>query len=209
MSEALARTRHDSVLSRSPGRVPGSRAFSAQAWLQWLRTVLPTRVRAYAGIILAVVMTGIVANALILQRERHPAPFFVGSAPSGAASAKLPPERPAPSASVEGPPGRPSPSARSSEPGGRPEFSPVSRTTDPIADILHNEASRDAQRLLTNAQNALIKLGYSIRTGESASADTIAAMRDFEKAHGLPLSNEVTPRLVKLLAAAANAPLSH
>ena len=61
---------------------------------------------------------------------------------------------------------------------------------------------------MATAQNALVKLGYPIKTGAVPGADTAAALRDFEKAHGLPISTEVTPRLVKLLNAAATSSAS-
>ena len=75
------------------------------------------------------------------------------------------------------------------------------RSADPIADILRGGANRDARRLMAAAQNALIRVGYTVRT----SADATAALREFEKSHGLPPSTEVTPRLLKLLTATATA----
>ena len=39
--------------------------------------------------------------------------------------------------------------------------------------------------------------------GEPGAA-TSTALRDFERAHGLPPSNEITPRLLKALSAAAS-----
>jgi hypothetical protein len=113
------------------------------------------------------------------------------------------PERAAPLAPVESI-APPRAVARSSESGSRPEQSSNSRPIDPIADMLHNEANKEAQRLWTNAQTALIKLGYSVKIGEPGNAEAVAALHDFEKAHGFPVSNEVTPRLVKLLGAAVN-----
>jgi hypothetical protein len=170
-----------------------------------------------------------VVNALTLQHERHPAPFFaarppaLGAPPSSAAPppqaaraddstivAVLPPARPADLGGVE-----PAPSARGvdaigdilradSGPGGV-EPAPSAHGVDAIGDILRADSGKDAQKQILAAQNALIKLGYSLRADGSPGAATSAALRDFERAHSLPLSTEVTPRLLKLLTAAANA----
>jgi hypothetical protein len=78
-----------------------------------------------------------------------------------------------------------------------------SRTADPIADLIHSGGNKDSLRLVATAQIALVKLGYPIKF--DGAPDTAAALRDFEKTHGLPISTEVTPHLVKLLNAAANA----
>lgn len=205
MSEVSARTRHDSVLSGASIVRLNYGAVRGLLGLQRLRRGLPTRVHVYAVIAMAVAMTFIVVNALTLQRERHPAPFSIESSPIPATAAKLQPERPAPSAAAENvAPPHASLSARASESGSRPEPNSTLRPIDPIAEMLRNEANKETQRLWANAQSALIKLGYSIRIGEPGNADALAALRDFEKTHGLPISNEVTPRLVKLLAAAVS-----
>ena len=51
----------------------------------------------------------------------------------------------------------------------------------------------------------MIKLGYPVKADGAPSAATTAALRDFERVHSLPLSNDVTPRLLKQLTAAAAA----
>ena len=60
----------------------------------------------FAGAVLAAVVTGIVVNALALQRGHHPAPFFGRSfsvpddAPSAAAGVAVPIPAPRPAAAV-------------------------------------------------------------------------------------------------------------
>jgi hypothetical protein len=209
LSEALARTRHDSALSSASDGAPRKRALRVLAGLRRLRHVLPTRVHGYAVVALGMAITVVVVNALTLQRERHPAPFFVQSGPVPAASVKLLPVHTAPLTPAENSaPSNPSPPMRPSESGGRPEVNSGSRPVDPIADQLNLEASRDKQRRWATAQTALIKLGYSVRIGDPGGPDAIAALRDFEKAHGVSISNEVTPRLVRLLIAAVNSSAS-
>ncbi len=188
--------RHDSVLSgpARSGKRTGQGGFVAAS----LRRLRALPMRGYAGAALAAVLTGIVVNALILQHERHPAPFFAARPPAApapraaasdnatSAAPALPPTRPANlGAGVESAPGAPG--------------------VDAIGDILRADAGRDAQKQMLAAQNALIRLGYSLKADGSPSAATTAALRDFERAHSLPVSAELTPRLLKHLTAAANA----
>ena len=122
---------------------------------------------------------------------------------------KNPPE-PASASSVSEPPptAPPAPPPRPAGLGAANESVSLPRTADPIGDIIRAGGNKDSQRLMATAQNALVKLGYPIKTGGVPGADTAAALRDFEKAHGLPISTEVTPRLVKLLNAAATSSAS-
>ena len=167
MSEVLARTRHDSVLSGVSEGALRHRVRRGLIWLQRLRGVLPNGADGYAGIAMAFAMTVIVVNALIMQRERHPAPFFIENASTSAASTRLPNEQIVPLAASEGrtlpramPPSGPSDA--------HPEPNSSSRPMDPIAEMLHSEANKDTQHLLIAAQTALTKLGYSIRAGAAA-----------------------------------------
>jgi hypothetical protein len=147
---------------------------------------------------------------LTLQRERHPAPFFAPrppaatappASPSASAASPAPqaakPEEPAPVAVL--PPERPAGLGASGE------GAPAARHVDAIGDILREDASKEGQKAVLAAQSALIKLGYSLHADGVANAATLAALRDFERAHSLPVSTEVTPRLLKHLTAAANA----
>ena len=149
---------------------------------------------------------------LYFQHERHPAPFFaarppaVGSPPSAAAApppqaaradnstsvAVLPPTRPANLGVV-----RPAASA-----GGPVEPAPSARGADAIGEILRADTAKDGEKQVLEAQNALIKLGYVLRADGSPGAATSAALHDFERAHSLPITTDVTPRLLKQLTAA-------
>jgi len=219
LPEVLARARHDAVVSGTARGATKGRA--ARAWVL-LRRVLPARTRGYAVAALAAMMTGIVVNALTLQHARHPSPFFAVRGPSTSVAARNSPEpasRP-PSTSIaaknspepaspaplsEPPPAAPPPPPRPVGLGAANEAVSLPRTADPIADIIRTGVS---QRLVATAQSALVKLGYPIKISGAAGADTAAALRDFEKAHGLPVSTEITPHLVKLLSAAATSSAS-
>jgi len=163
------------------------------------------RVRLYLGAALMVVLVGIGVNALVLQRGRHPAPLFgpapsVSSSPAPGSAAPLPPQFASadrdPSAvetSPAIPPARPPDTVDG----------PPSRASDPITDLLREEARVDAARLVVAAQTALVRLGYPVKPDGNEDAATQQALRDFEHAHGLPVSTEITRRLVKQITLAA------
>lgn len=213
MPEALARMRHDSVLTAPRRKAERGRAVRSP--LRWL-ALAPRRPSAYAAAVLSATILGIIVNAVGLQHERHPAPFFTSpapmssgpaarSAPAGPATASAPPSAPAiASAPPAAPPMRPL------EPAADPDPAPLpaARAADPIGDLLRTGGAKEASHMTVAAQSALIKLGYSLKADGAAGPDTGAALRDFEKSHNLPITTEITPRLVKLLTAAANSSTS-
>jgi hypothetical protein len=210
LPEVLARVRHDAVVS---GAARGAMKRRAVLGLELLRRALPAGVRGYAIAALAAVMAGIIVNARTLQHARHPSPFFAAKGRLTSIAAKNPtePEPPPPPISSSSLGSEPPPAAPPAPPprpvglGAPNETVSPPRTADPIADLIHSGGNKESLRLAAAAQIALVKLGYPIKTGVVQGADTAAALRDFEKAHGLPISTEVTTRLVKLLTAAANA----
>jgi peptidoglycan hydrolase-like protein with peptidoglycan-binding domain len=165
-----------------------------------LRRLRAMPARGYAGAALAAVLTGIVINALILQHERHPAPFFAARAPA----VEAPPQAARPDDSTIGavlPPTRPA--DLGVDPIG--DVLRADSAKDAIGEMLRADSAKDAEKQRLAAQNALIKLGYSLKADGSPGAATAAALRDFERVHSLPLSSDLTPRLIKQLTAAANA----
>jgi hypothetical protein len=161
--------------------------------------------RYYLGAALFAALVGIGVNALLLQRERHPAPLFGDAAPklpSATPAPAPPPQKPASTedtappaqSSATLPPARPAESAGSS-----------SSASDPIAELLAGEPHGDAPRLTLAAQTALAKLGYPVKPDGKEGSATEQALREFERAHGLPPATEITERLVKQLTAAARA----
>ena len=162
--------------------------------------------RYYLGAALFAALIGIGVNALLLQRERHPAPLFGYAAPklpsATPAPAPPPPQKPASTednappvqSTATLPPARPAESAGSS-----------SSASDPIAELLAGEPHGDATRLTLAAQTALAKLGYPVKPDGKEGSATEQALREFERAHGLPPATEITERLVKQLTAAARA----
>ncbi len=188
--------RHDSVVS---ARARGSRSQKGGFLAATFRRLRALPARGYAGAALAAVLTAIVVNALTLQHQRHPAPFFAARPPAAAASA------PQAAKADQSTPVAALPPTRPADLGAGVEASASARDVDAIGDILREESTKEAQKLTLAAQNALIKLGYSLKADGSPSAATSAALRDFERAHSLPVSADVTLRLLRHLTAAANA----
>jgi peptidoglycan hydrolase-like protein with peptidoglycan-binding domain len=200
---ALARMRGDPVLSQGPVARPSGETLRRRL----ARRLKAVPARVYLGAALASVLIGIGVNALILQRERHPAPLFSPAplADSSAAptpAAPLPPQLP--SADRDASAAEVSSASPPDRPVGAPDGSP-SRAADPITDLLRGEARADVARLTLAAQTALVKLGYPVKPDGNEGVTTQQALRDFERVHGLPLSTEITPRLVKQLVMTARA----
>jgi hypothetical protein len=159
----------------------------------------------YLGAALSVALIGIGVNALLLQRERHPAPLFGFAAPKLTSAAPTPAAAPAA-------PQKPVSTDDNAPPAQSPEALPPARpaeaagsspsSSDPIADLLAGETRSDS-RLVLAAQTALAKLGYSVKPDGKEGAATQQALREFEHAHGLPPATEISERLVKQLALAA------
>ena len=196
MELALARIRNN--LGQLRGPIQGSAHES-------LRQKIAGRVKVahlqyYLGAALSVALVGIGVNALLLQRERHPAPLFGSTAPKptpAAAPAPAPPQKPT-STEDNAPPAQPSavlPPARQAEAAGS-----APSADDPIGDLLAGEThSGEGSRLVLAAQTALAKLGYSVKADGKEGAATQQALKEFEHTHGLPPATEINERLVKQL----------
>jgi len=200
MSEALARVRNDSILV-GPEKAP--RAGRGTVWRLVIRAfALPARV--YVGAALSALLAGIGVNALLLQRERHPAPFFgptrrhAAPAPSNPTAVRAPaPQDAAPEAPLPAP--TPLPPAKPAAAGADAPVRPL----DQIGDLLRGEPHSDDSQMILAAQGALAKLGYPVKADGVEGAATEQALHDFARSHGLPVTTEVTPRLVRQLMAAA------
>jgi len=197
----LSRIRADSVplrgpLQRSPGKT--------------LRQKLAGRLKAehlhlYLIAGLAIGLVGIGVNALLFQHERHPAPLFGSPPPSAPSASRAPAAPPAPrpaSAERDASAAQPSAALPPARPADAADDS-SSAPSDPITDLLRGEVRPDGAHLILAAQTALSKLGYPVKPDGNDGAATQQALKDFERVHGLPLSTEITPRLVKQLTLAA------
>ncbi len=191
MPEASARLRADPTLAGRPRPAAGRKSVAAVA--SALRRLGATPARGYAAAALTAALVGIVVNALALQHARHPAPFFAHTPAVAAAPAQT-------AAETTGAPAAPTPPARPVQLGG----AAANGDDDAIADMLRADQEQETQKRLAAAQTALVRLGYVVKADGEPSAATTTALRDFERAHGLPPSNDVTPRLLKTLSSAVN-----
>ena len=198
MPEASARLRPDPTLIGRPRPAAGRKSAAVAAAA--LRRLGATPARGYAAAAVTAALVGIVVNELALQHARHPAPFFA-HAPIVATSTPTPTQAPAQAAAeTTDAPAAPTPPARPVQLGA----AAAGAGDDAIADMLRADQEQETQKRLAAAQAALVKLGYVVKADGEPSAATSTALRDFERAHGLPPSNEITPRLLKALSAAAN-----
>jgi hypothetical protein len=168
--------------------------------------------RTIAGAALAAVMTGIVVNAMLLQRSHRVQPMESSaalSAPAKTQAAAPPPAAVSPNANAEAATAPATPPARPTDLGSLIEATtPGPHSSDPIRDLLRGDSGGkdgDAKHLTITAQNALVKLGYSIKADGVVGASTLQAIEQFERSRSLPVASEITPKLVKQLTAAANA----
>ena len=161
-------------------------------------------------------MTGIVVNALLLQKSHRLASVEPPATQAAPARAPAPAEAPSAAAPTAAPTAE---SAQAPAPPTRPAdlralidaTTPPpsqSRTSDPIRDLLRADSggkeNPEAKRLTLAAQNALIKLGFAVKADGVDGATTRQAIQQFERAHGFIPLGEITPKLVKELTAAAN-----
>jgi Putative peptidoglycan binding domain len=198
---ALARIRNNIGQLRGPIQRSGHEGL----WRKIGGRVKVAHLQYYLGAALSVALVGIAVNALLLQRERHPAPLFGSTAPKptpAPAPAPAPPPSPTHvSAEAEVPPAQ-SPAALPPE---RPSVAAAgsASASDPIGDLLAGETHSDGSRLVLAAQTALAKLGYAVKADGKEGAATQQALKEFEHAHGLPPATEINERLVKQLTQAA------
>ena len=167
----------------------------------------------------ASIMLGFLVNALALQQEHHPAPLFMpaasvaasAAAASAAASIALPVPVPKPaelataSLPLAAPVAKP---ATSAHPG-----QPRNAAADPIAQLLRPHVATDQQdgaqpapsKPVLAAQKALVKLGFALKPDGVLGGTTRQAIERFERDQGMPVKGELTPKIMRMLAAESGA----
>jgi len=139
----------------------------------------------------------IVVNAVFLQSGSHPAPFFANTPPAPLpADARSRAPSPAIARSAE-------PTASVRPPAAARTPQPVAiRRNDPIAELLGSSARVAA------VQRVLSEFGYGqVKPTGVLDEATGAAIENFEREHGLPVTGLVSERLVSELAAMSGQPL--
>lgn len=175
------------------------------------RYVIDNPLRVFGTATLAAIAVSFTMNALFNQQGRHPAPLFQASneaaapAPQPAATAPtqlvaLPPERPADLPAKKEPVAAPA----AATPQGRDAIGDLLRggvVTTPPAD-----PKQEQTRSVAAIQRALNRLGYGpIKADGVYGSGTKLAIERFERDRKLPVTGEVSPRMLKELASASGA----
>jgi hypothetical protein len=180
-----------------PGRLEPKSARRAKP-PGWAQAFAPHKRGIIAGAALAAMMIGIVVNALALQHGRRVA-LATDPAPVAAIAPKAD-DAATPAAPAPAPAAKPQATLASATP---PR---AQKSGDAIADLLHTQQpGPDKRKLTLAAQDALAKLGFSVKANGALDAKTRKALADFEKSNNLPASTEITAKLVRSLKAAAAA----
>jgi hypothetical protein len=180
-----------------------------------------------AGVLAFAAVSAIVANALFLQAGRHPSPMFgsvVALPTTGSVSASpLPRPRPvdAMTRSAEPSPADPKPAepkaadslanlVKSTSP---PAVTPANTARPPasIPVTSHNETTANpaaGQRRVAAVQRALTEYGYGqLKPTGTVGSDTQAAIQKFERERKIPVTGQVSDRLVRELAVVTGRPV--
>ncbi|MDA9434372.1 peptidoglycan-binding domain-containing protein [Bradyrhizobium sp. CCBAU 51627] len=202
-----------------------------------MRVLLHSPKDTLAGLVAAAAISAIVANALFLQTGRHPAPMFGTvinlPAPSSVSlSNPLPRPRPVgadtsplePKATefrVE-PKAAEKPQEKSAE-----TTASTPRSSDPMTNLVIKSTTptppavavarppapipvqqSSAARRLAGVQRALSEYGYgNLKITGTMSGETQSAIQTFERQHKMPVTGQVSDRLLRELAAAIGHPV--
>lgn len=202
-----------------------------------MRVLLHSPKDTLAGFVAAAAISAIVANALFLQTGRHPAPMFGTvinlPAPSSITlSNPMPRPRPVgvdtsplePKATefriepkpAERVPEKPAETTASTPRSGDPMTNLVIKSTTPTAPavaIARPPApipvqQSPAARRLAGVQRALSEYGYgNLKITGTMSGETQSAIQTFERQHKMPVTGQVSDRLLRELAAAIGHPV--
>jgi putative peptidoglycan binding protein len=176
-----------------------------------------------AGMLAFAAVSAIITNALFLQAGRHPSPMFgsVVALPAPVPGSPLPRPRPV---EIVTRPAEPSPSeTRNAEPkvadplaslarsGSAPPgaTASITRPSATVAAASHTENSAAAAaRRVAAVQRALTEYGYGqLKPTGTAGSDTQAAIQKFEREHKIPVTGQVSDRLVRELTTVTGRPI--
>ena len=179
-----------------------------------------------AGVLAFAAVSAIITNALFLQAGRHPSPMFgsvVALPATGSVASPLPRPRPvdAMTRAAEPSPADPKPAepkaadtlANLVKSTSAPSVTP-SNTARPPASIpasSHNEMAASpaaAPRRVAAVQRALTEYGYGqLKPTGTVGSDTQAAIQKFKRERKLPVTGQVSDRLVRELATVTGRPV--
>ncbi|TDX67341.1 putative peptidoglycan binding protein [Methylosinus sp. sav-2] len=220
MREALAATNHDFLLrdedrGETQRRGRGAKDKAKANKKGALTRLFGGRRRGVVFLCLAgATAIGVPLNALYFQDGRHPAPLFRAFAPEPRAPesraaveapAPLPPARPqtatAPAAQPQSIQPALVPHAAAPKPAAKPEQARGEKR-DAIGALLGHKAAPKADEADKNvqaAQRALAKLGYALHADGKMGGATKQAIEKYERDNHLPVTGEVTQKLLRKL----------
>jgi hypothetical protein len=207
-----------------PRRRRGAKATAVEADAERglvMRILLYSPKDMVAGALAFAAVSAIIANALFLQAGRHPAPMFgsVTAMPAVATPANpLPRPRPVEADAAQSEPKLAEP--RAADPlanmvktTGVAPVMPAAVPRPPAAIPLtpHNDTAAipgAGSRRVAAVQRALTDYGYGqLKPTGTAGSDTQAAIQKFERARKLPVTGQVSDRLVRELTAMIGHPI--
>jgi Putative peptidoglycan binding domain len=215
-----------------PRRRRGARAVAAEAETERglaMRVLLHSPKDMLAGVLAFAAVSAIIVNALFLQAGRHPAPMFgsvVVMPAAGLASASpLPRPRPveADAAVSESRIAEPRPAERPAEPKAADPLTNLVKATSaapaaasnimrppapvPVSSRAETSANSGPRRVAA-VQRALTEYGYGqLKPTGTVGSDTQAAIQKFERERKMPVTGQVSDRLVRELAAMIGRPI--
>jgi Putative peptidoglycan binding domain len=162
-----------------------------------------------AGALAFAAVSAIIANALFLQAGRHPSPMF-GSVFAMPAASPLPRPRPVvPDTSVTEPKlAESKPVEKPAEPKAADQLTSLVKATSPppavSANVLRPPAPIPAAvtgaRRVAAVQRTLTEFGYGqLKPTGTVGSDTQAAIQKFERERKLPVTGQISDRLVREL----------
>lgn len=170
-----------------------------------LRVLLHSPKDTLAGAAAFAAVIAIVTNAMFLQAGRHPAPMFgVAALPAAAVSAPLPRVRPAEAEprAVEVKLSEPAPAAAKSTSVQRPPAAIPASRSDPVGDLINST------RRIAAVQRALTEYGYGqLKPTGVIGTDTQAAIQKFERDRKLPVTGQLSDRLIRDLTVLTGRPI--
>src|SRR5579871_3055840 len=172
-----------------------------------------------AGMLALAAVSAIIANALLMQAGRHPAPMFgtVTAMPAMASVPASPMPRPRPvDADSSMPDGKPA-EPKAADPltnlvkttgAVQPTSANIPRPPMTVPISTRDSGSVSESHRVAAVQRALTQYGYGqLKPTGVVGADTQAAIQKFERARKLPVTGQVSERLVHELASTIGHPV--
>jgi hypothetical protein len=174
-----------------------------------------------AGVVAFAAASAIIANALFLQAGHHPSPMFgsVVAIPAAGLAPASPLPRPRPVELATKPADASPPEFKSTEPKPAEPKAAEPKAADPLANLVKATAAipvttniprppasipvaAPASRRVAAVQRVLTEYGYGqLKPTGTIGSDTQAAIQKFERERKLPVTGQISDRLVRDLSA--------